>query len=169
MIPNKKKPRPGAGSCNTRFWTTSSTLWVQKCSFEPRLMVIDPANGEARRVPLNPPREARYMSVDGCFAGNCLVLNTPEYGALLENIPPTLDEFFLNVTSAARPGFSTMQVSMGSGQPDGCRLSALASQSISRKRVKEQRCAAFALTRPMPSSRKEKMNTICESDRLSLG
>lgn len=68
-------------------------------------MVIDPANGEARRVPFNPPLEARYMSVDGCFAGNCLVLNTGEYGALLENTPPTLDEFFLIFTSAARPVF----------------------------------------------------------------
>lgn len=73
---------------------------VSKSWFESRLI---PADGEARRVPFNPPLEARYMSVDGCFAGNCLVLNTGEDGALLSNIPPTLDEFFLIFTSAARP------------------------------------------------------------------
>lgn len=78
-------------------------------------MVIGPANGEARRVPFNPPLEARYMSVDGCFAGNCLVLNTGEDGALLENIPPTLEEFFFDLHFGGKAGFSTMQASMGAG------------------------------------------------------
>lgn len=68
-------------------------------------MVTDTAKDGARRVPFNPPLEAKYMSVDGSLGGNCLVLNTGESGALLEHVPPTLNQFFLifTSTSAVRP------------------------------------------------------------------
>lgn len=68
-------------------------------------MVIDAGKREAPRVPFDPPLEARYMSIDGTFCGDCLVLNTGEDGALLQHVSPTFDEFFLLFTSGIRPVF----------------------------------------------------------------
>jgi hypothetical protein len=63
-------------------------------------MVTDVEKGEARRVTFDPPLKAKYMSTDGAFSGDCLVLNAGEDGALVEHVPPSLDEFFLIFTSA---------------------------------------------------------------------
>jgi hypothetical protein len=69
------------------------------------VMVIAVGTGEGRRVAFDPPLEAKYMSIDGTFCGDCVVLNTGEDGGLIEHIPPTFIEFFLIFASAPRPVF----------------------------------------------------------------
>jgi hypothetical protein len=68
-------------------------------------MVTDVEKGEARRVTFDPPLKAKYMSTDSALSGDCLVLNAGEDCALIEHVPPFLDEFFLIFSSAPRQVF----------------------------------------------------------------
>lgn len=84
-------------------------------------MVTDTAKDGARRVPFNPPLEAKYMSVDGSLGGK---LSRAEHGrkwrltrARPADTQPVL--FDLHINLSGTPGLPTLQGSMGSGFQNG--------------------------------------------------